>query len=72
MAEIWIGCPDTGREFSTGIHTDKASFDALPDVVAHAWCPHCRREHDWRKRDARLAETIPTASWVNARDGRRS
>jgi len=72
MPLIWVKCPSTGREFSTGIHTDTASFNLIGDVVASALCPYCRREHDWRKRDARLAEAIPTARRVRTQDDRRT
>ena len=57
MSDILIECRKTGRHFSTGIVTDKASFDVLRDVTARALCPYCDREHEWRKRDAWLDDT---------------
>jgi hypothetical protein len=64
MGVILIECPKTGREFSTGIIIDEASFDVLREVTAHDRCPYCGGEHEWRKSDARLAETIPPAEWI--------
>jgi len=73
MPVILIVCPISSREFSTGINIDKGSFDVLPEVPARARCPHCAREHEWRKSDARLAESVPPAEWIeneNAGPGR--
>jgi hypothetical protein len=64
MGSILIECPISGREFSTGIIIDKASFDVLREVPSRARCPHCGQEHVWRKSDARLAETVPFAEWI--------
>jgi hypothetical protein len=64
MPTILIDCPKTNREFSTGIIIDKASFDVLRNVPGFARCPHCGQEHEWSKRDARLAENVPPAEWI--------
>jgi len=64
MPVILIECPISGREFSTGIITDRASFDVLREVPARDRCPYCGQEHEWRKSDARLAETVPPAEWI--------
>jgi transposase len=64
MPVIVIVCPVSGLTFSTGINIDKASFDVLRDVPAQARCPHCGREHEWSKRDARLVESIPAGEWI--------
>jgi hypothetical protein len=56
MPAIWIECPRTNRRFSTGIVTDAASFEVIRNVTARSFCPHCGREHEWRKSDAWLAE----------------
>jgi hypothetical protein len=32
MGVVTIRCPNTGQDISTGIDTDQASFDRLPDV----------------------------------------
>ena len=52
MAVIMLTCPATGRDFSTGIHTDEDNFRKLPDTVTKATCPHCRQEHSWWTREA--------------------
>ena len=53
---LLITCPVTGKEFSTGIETDRQSLDLIPDTVVQSRCPHCGDEHPWSKLDARLAE----------------
>jgi hypothetical protein len=54
-----LRCPRTGRDFSTGIGADEASFGRLPDTVSTAPCPRCGQEHPWRPHDAWLVEAIP-------------
>lgn len=56
VGEVVIRCPNTGQEVSTGIETDKESFDRLSDVLSHTHCPVCGLEHSWWKREARLDE----------------
>jgi hypothetical protein len=51
-----IMCPETGKEFSTGIETDEQSLDLIPTTVSQARCPHCGGRHSWSKLDARLSE----------------
>ncbi len=63
MGVILIECPISFREFSTGILTDKASFDVIRDVTARARCPYCGQQHEWRKRDARFADTVGPDAW---------
>jgi hypothetical protein len=53
---LLIKCPVTGKEFSTGIETDKQSLELIPDTVVQSPCPHCGNEHAWSKFDARLTE----------------
>ena len=45
------------------------AFDVLQEVPSRAHCPHCGQEHEWRKSDARLAETIPPAEWIENQIG---
>jgi hypothetical protein len=54
-----LTCPVTGDDFSTGIHTDKLSFESLPDPVMKALCPHCGQMHPWRTRQAKWVESVP-------------
>jgi hypothetical protein len=70
MPVILIECPNGGREFSTGIFIDNASFDVLRDVTARALCPYSGREHEWRKSDARLAEAVPPYEWTENQNRR--
>jgi hypothetical protein len=53
---LLITCPVTGKEFSTGVETDRQSLDLIPDTVAQSLCPHCGDEHAWSKFDVRLSE----------------
>jgi hypothetical protein len=56
MSVIYCTCPQTAREFSTGILLDGADFDRLPEVEARSRCPHCGGFHSWSKQTARLGE----------------
>ncbi len=56
MGVLLIKCPVTGKEFSTGIETDKHSLELIPDTVVQSPCPHCGTDHAWSKFDARLTE----------------
>jgi hypothetical protein len=56
VAALLIKCPVTGKEFSTGIETDRHSLELIPDTVAQSQCPHCGNDHAWSKFDARLSE----------------
>jgi hypothetical protein len=53
---LMVTCPETGKEFSTGIETDERSLDLIPTTVAQALCPHCGVSHSWSKLEARLSE----------------
>ena len=56
MSTIWIRCPATAREVSTGIETDPQSFGKFPDTLNDVVCPACGMRHDWHKSDAWLAD----------------
>jgi hypothetical protein len=56
MGVVFVKCPITGREFSTGVETDGRSFELIPDMPMQAHCPYCATRHSWTKRDARLSE----------------
>jgi hypothetical protein len=61
MGVLMLKCPETGREFATGIYLDEDSFRRLPDTVSKAACPHCGQMHSWWTHDARLSyATRPT------------
>jgi hypothetical protein len=57
MALVVIRCPNTGRDISTGIEIDPASFARLPDILSHSKCPLCGLYHVWWKREARLDDS---------------
>jgi hypothetical protein len=58
MGVLFLRCPTTAREFSTGIHVEEDSFRRLPDTVTRAHCPHCGLTHSWWTREARLQDGI--------------
>jgi hypothetical protein len=55
MYDVMIHCLQTGRFVATGIKTDEASFESLPEVssILKA-CPACGSSHAWSKRSAML------------------
>jgi hypothetical protein len=56
-------CPNTGREFATGIHVAAESFARLPDKLATASCPLCGYDHTLLKCDTRFVEAeLPTST----------
>lgn len=57
--------PATGREFSTGIHTDEASYKRLPDTVTKAACPHCGQLHGLRKQITELDEDVMAGKLID-------
>jgi hypothetical protein len=62
MGVVMIKCPNTGRDISTGIETDVASFAHVGDVLARSRCPLCGLEHSWWKREAWLTEPPASAN----------
>jgi hypothetical protein len=56
IGTIWIRCPATAREVSTGIETDPESFAQIPDPIGNSLCPVCGIRHEWLKRHAWLAD----------------
>ena len=64
MGVLLVLCPTTGREFSTGIQLDEVTFRMLTGTLCTAFCPYCRAEHRWTPREARFAEMIPAAQWI--------
>ena len=55
MSAIMIKCPNTDRDVFTGIEIDFVSFNRLPNVLSHSYCPACGHEHHWRRGEAWLA-----------------
>jgi uncharacterized protein (DUF2225 family) len=52
MAVVMIRCAATGRAISTGIETDRESFNTTPLFYSRTLCPHCLVEHQWFAKDA--------------------
>jgi endogenous inhibitor of DNA gyrase (YacG/DUF329 family) len=50
MNVIWIVCPTTGKEVSTGIKMDAANFASLPAHTLALVCPECGKTHIWGER----------------------
>ena len=59
-----ITCPNTGKDFSTGILTDEASLTLTPQELTRSHCPHCGTEHSWWTKEARLVPALPQSEWV--------
>jgi hypothetical protein len=68
MGVLMLTCPNTNREFSTGINLDKDSLEKLPDVAGQTLCPHCGEVHVWWPREARWVDGIPPDKWVEHLD----
>jgi hypothetical protein len=57
---VMVRCPNTGRELSTGIEMDAATFSQLPDVRSNMKCPACGLDHLWSTREAWLGDPAPS------------
>jgi hypothetical protein len=72
MGVVMIKCPNTTREISTGIVTDRASFETTPVFFARVYCPICRIEHEWFARDGWVCDApllVPSSRGVHLSDG---
>jgi hypothetical protein len=58
MTVFKVGCPETGREISTGIEVDAESFASLPDKLPVSKCPVCGCDHVWLKCDSRFVKDL--------------
>ena len=56
MGVVMIKCPRTGQQIRTGMTADRRSFETTPVFFARAYCPICRREHEWFAKDAWVSE----------------
>jgi hypothetical protein len=57
MGTVMVKCPDTGRDISTGILADRASFNATPVFFARVYCPLCQTEHEWFAKEAWVCDS---------------
>jgi hypothetical protein len=49
---VFIKCPDTGRDISTGIQLMCGDMSKLSNIRRFTKCPHCRRLHGWTPNEA--------------------
>jgi len=56
MGSLMVRCPRTGQDFSSGVETDRLSFERVPAFNAMIHCPVCGVDHDWSKIDAWVCE----------------
>jgi hypothetical protein len=59
-----VTCPTTRKDFSTGILTDTDSLALTPQNLTRSYCPHCRTEHSWWPKDAKLVPALPQSEWI--------
>ena len=52
MGTLMVRCRHTGQDFSSGIETDRLSFELMPHFNATIRCPLCGIDHTWSKIDA--------------------
>lgn len=64
MGVLVLRCVMTGKEFSTGIETPETDIEKLPDVMTSSHCPHCKLQHRWWTRDARIVNAIRPSDWI--------
>ena len=64
MGVLLIKCPNTGRQFSTGIHVDAETLARVPQEFTYTHCPYCNSEHLWLHREAELVDAIPASEWI--------
>jgi hypothetical protein len=64
---LMFRCPNSGRELSTGIEMDAATFDQLPKIRSHMCCPVCNLDHVWSTSEAWLdnpTPSVPALPWL--------
>ena len=59
MNKIMITCPVTGKHVSTGIITDRDTFNHLPVALSSMNCPHCGVATSMDGADAWLRDEKP-------------
>src|SRR6266849_6134866 len=66
MGLVMVKCPGTGRDISTGIVADRASFNATPVFFARVYCPICRTQHEWFAKEAWVcdSESFAPPQWA--------
>ena len=67
VSVVMVRCPNTGRELSTGVEMDEATFEHLSDIRTQMMCPICGLDHAWSTREAWLgnpAPSLPALPWL--------
>ena len=74
MGTLMIKCPKTGYAISTGIQTERATFQNAPVFFARTLCPLCQTPHEWFARAAWVHESdiAHPESWNLARPDKRA
>jgi hypothetical protein len=72
MGIVMVKCPDTGRDISTGIVADRASFNATPVFFARVFCDICRTEHEWFAQQAWVCDSEPGVTTDGQHDAMRA
>ena len=65
MGLVMIRCPNTGRELSTGMEVDRASFNRTPVFFGRTFCPICRTDHEWFAKNAWVREKLSSPAPEN-------
>ena len=56
MASLVFACPSTGREFSSGIHTDLENLARVEQIPVRLQCPICGKTHQLIAKNGYLQE----------------
>jgi hypothetical protein len=62
MGTLMVRCPQTGKDFPSGIETDHLSFELIPAFNGTIRCPICGVDHPWSKIDAWVCDSDPPAN----------
>jgi hypothetical protein len=63
---LMVRCGATGKDFPTGIETDRLSFELTPAFNGTIRCPLCAVDHPWSKIDAWVCESDDASSGIAA------
>jgi hypothetical protein len=64
---VMVRCPATGRDLSTGVEMDAATFERLPEIRSRMKCPACGIDHTLSTHEAWLgnpAPSLPELPWL--------
>jgi predicted RNA-binding Zn-ribbon protein involved in translation (DUF1610 family) len=56
MERLHFVCPNTGEDIDVGIDSELETLLRIRSNPVTARCPACGERHEWRMRDARLAQ----------------